>query len=331
MNRIRIANSRFYSSLAFREVASLDWVEYTEATPQENAQALHEGLVDLAHIPVSEFAMHGGYVGIDFGVSTVKQIDSVMLFAQQPIDKLKTIYLDAGASTSVVLLQLLLAEKWMLTPKMLRVERQSLLESVGGTNGVLIIGDAALSCRDKFPVAIDLTSVWYQLTGLPFVYTIWAKRPGTLSKEQGRCIDELFHRHAKIRTTLATRYHNEVHVPMPDALHYIERIKHYLDDSTIQGLNEFISRAARLKLLPDCRYKTARYNILNNRAAKLRRRTSVNDLLERSVEGKRLGIHDGMRLAEEASLADLGLIADLLRTRLFATRSVSVAYRPDIT
>jgi chorismate dehydratase len=40
----------------------------------------------------------------------------------------------------------------------------------------LVIGDAALRARGQFPFTLDLGQGWKELTGLPFVFAVWAVR-----------------------------------------------------------------------------------------------------------------------------------------------------------
>src|SRR5262249_17926925 len=46
-------------------------------------------------------------------------------------------------------------------------------------DAVLLIGDRAMrACLPGFAHAFDLGQEWYDWTGLPFVYAVWAVRPG---------------------------------------------------------------------------------------------------------------------------------------------------------
>ena len=43
-----------------------------------------------------------------------------------------------------------------------------------------MIGDAGFAAADRFPHVVDLGAAWRELTGLPFVYAVWAGRPGAV-------------------------------------------------------------------------------------------------------------------------------------------------------
>jgi chorismate dehydratase len=47
----------------------------------------------------------------------------------------------------------------------------------------LVIGDEALKRRHEFWQVLDLGQIWYQLTGLPFVFGLWQTADDTLPKE----------------------------------------------------------------------------------------------------------------------------------------------------
>ena len=46
-----------------------------------------------------------------------------------------------------------------------------------------MIGDAGFAAADRFPHVVDLGAAWRALTGLPFVYAVWAGRPGAVDDE----------------------------------------------------------------------------------------------------------------------------------------------------
>jgi chorismate dehydratase len=56
-------------------------------------------------------------------------------------------------------------------------------------DAVLLIGDRAMrAALPGFPYSYDLGQEWHEWTGLPFVYAVWAVRPGV---DLGRVADAL--------------------------------------------------------------------------------------------------------------------------------------------
>jgi len=304
-------------------LATKKFIDYQEASPAENARMLSEGEVDVALVPVTEFAIHGGYVGLDFGIAGRSKIDAVFLLGQQPIDQMKTICLDAGSNSSVSLLRLLFLERRQVQPQFLRVRQDSLVDQVSPTVGALVTGDAALNARGKHALELDLAKEWFNLTGMPFVFCVWAARHEALSRDVDKALNKVFHKAIKARESLAVKHNKEVDLSLRDASNHItQTVIYHLDAECLYGMGEFFKRAFARNLLPDEQYRTARYTALKGGSAPLPRPKEVSQILHDAISGKRLSIAEAMRLAENAGLADLSLAADVLRARLFEQRSV---------
>ncbi|MCB9030587.1 MAG: hypothetical protein H6619_06005 [Deltaproteobacteria bacterium] len=324
MRKLRVANIDSYTSLPYRLLTNLSSVEYMHFSPTENARMLHEGEVDIAHIPVTEFAIHGGYVGLDFGIAAREKIDAIYLFSMRPLHSLQEIYLDVESNSAVALLRLLLEEKWGLHPKLIRVEHSELLDKIKGHSGALIIGDEALMNSSRYPFAIDLCSAWHELTGLPFVFSVWAARPEILTKEFDSEINEVFHKSLKARESLALTYKDEVALPLSElTTHIVDTLIYHLDSDCLLGMKEFFKRAHKHGILPSEPYRTARFTILHGSAASVKPQKTPAEILEQKVQGKRISIVEACRLAQEAQFTDLALTADLVRSRMFNDRTIS--------
>ncbi len=340
--RIKAANICFYSALPYRAMSVLPEVEYLEGTPVETARLLHERQVDLAHIPISDYAVHGDYVGLDFGIATRCKVKGVVLFCTRPVEELKTIYVDDRSSSSLCLLRILLAQRWNLTPEIVRFPPGRAFDLFGGDIGALIIGDEAVNRQKEFPYSVDLTEEWKILTGLPFVYSLWAFRPDALNLQQCQFLTQFFHKSVQARAAIAIDSAHQLLVPLEESTEYITQTTEYhLDDQCVRGINEFFARAFELGLLPKTTYRRAAYQIgirttedgpldsadgaaqaRHSRGLAVPQKRGVATILQEIVDGARLSIADGVRLASEAHLADLSLVADILRRRESSKRRV---------
>ncbi len=324
MNKLRVSNIQSYTSLPYRLLSTLKFVDYREGFPAENARMLNEGEVDVALIPVSEFAIHGGYVGLDFGIAGCSKIDAVCLFSEEPMQRLQTIYLDVNSNSSVHLLRLLLLEKWGRIPKFVRVERELLLDNIGPDVGALVTGDMALNVRREYPYELDLAKEWNSLTGLPFVFCVWAARPEVLSRDADKELNSLFYRAIKARESLAVESSNEVRLPLEESSKHISNtVIYHLDADCQRGMSEFFKRAFKYNLIPDEPYRTARYTMIGGISSTAKKPKSIPEILQDSTNGRRMSVADGIKLANDASLADLALAADLIRTRSFDSRTLN--------
>lgn len=321
--KIRVSNIRSFTSLPYRLLAEKSFIDYREASPTENARMLSEGEVDLALVPVTEFAIHGGYVGLDFGLAGRSRIDSVFLLGQRPLSELKSICLDVNSYSSVCLLRLLLMERMTYQPQLVRVRHESLLEQVNSNVGALVTGDLALNARGKYSLEFDLAEEWFRLTKKPFVFSVWAARPEILTRGLDTRLNALFHKAIKARESMAVEHHQGLEISKLEASkHLTQTVIYHLDNECKAGMAEFFSRAYERNLLPSEPYRSASYKVIEGVPAPILPPRSLSRILEDSLAGKRLSIAEAGRLVEEASLQDLALAADMVRSNLAEVRSV---------
>ena len=85
---------------------------------------------------------------------------------------------DEGSRTSAALAQILLRKRHGARPEVVSLPLDQSAEEADA-DAVLLIGDRAMrACLPGFAHAFDLGQEWFDWTGLPFVYAVWAVRPG---------------------------------------------------------------------------------------------------------------------------------------------------------
>lgn len=145
------------------------------APPSQLAESLRAGVLDAALVSVTEVLFTDGYDVLDnVAIGSDGCVRSVLLAHRVPLREVKVIHCDRASLTSVTLLKVLLAERGG------RAELTPLADYGAATNldAVLLIGDRALDFALTQPVhAIwDLGEAWREMTGLPFVFAVWALR-----------------------------------------------------------------------------------------------------------------------------------------------------------
>jgi len=144
-------------------------------TPAELAELLREGKLDAALVSVTEVLFNDGYDVLDgVAIASLGEVFSVLLARRKPFEEMTEIWVDPASCTSVNLLRVLLAERG-LTPEFKLLPDYELAPLL---DNVLLIGDRAIEFqRSPHNHTIwDLGSAWHELTGLPFVYAVWALR-----------------------------------------------------------------------------------------------------------------------------------------------------------
>ena len=103
---------------------------------------------------------------------------SVTLFSRLPWGEIRRVALDEGSRTSAALAQILLWRKYGVRPEVVPLPLAEEAENADA-DAVLLIGDRAMrACLPGFAHAYDLGQEWHDWTNLPFVYAVWAVRPG---------------------------------------------------------------------------------------------------------------------------------------------------------
>jgi len=146
--------------------------------PSLCADLLRKGDVDAGLISSIEYLRIPGLrIVPGLCISSLKRVRSVLLLSKVPPEKITSLALDASSRTSVVLSQLLLRERYGVSPRVdeLKPDLGSMLED---HDAALLIGDAAMRAPKEGLIVLDLAEEWHTWTGLPFVFAFWAVRSG---------------------------------------------------------------------------------------------------------------------------------------------------------
>ena len=108
-------------------------------------------------------------------IAATREVRSVLLLSRVPFSAVETVAADVNSRTSQSLVQILLADVFGVDARLTPTAPDPAGVPVG-FDAALVIGDPALRVeRDGFHV-IDLAAAWRELTGLPFVFAVWAVR-----------------------------------------------------------------------------------------------------------------------------------------------------------
>jgi chorismate dehydratase len=141
--------------------------------PSICAVKLINGIVDLALVPVVVFPkLKYSNIISDYCIGANGAVDTVCLYSDVPIDEIESIGLDYQSRTSVELLKVLLKEYWNLNPKFIN-EEVDFENNIRGKHAALVIGDRTFSLNDKHKFIYDLSAIWKEMTGFPFVFAAW--------------------------------------------------------------------------------------------------------------------------------------------------------------
>lgn len=152
--------------------------ELSFAVPAQCADRLLAGEADVGIVPSVELERLKLEILPGAGIASRGAIRSILLISKVPPARIQTLAADASSRTSVVLAEIILAERYGLRPRRIGLPPHlpTMLEAA---DAAVIIGDPALRLdTGALPYQVfDLGAEWHELTGAPMVFAVWAARP----------------------------------------------------------------------------------------------------------------------------------------------------------
>ncbi len=113
------------------------------------------------------------------GIACRGPVDSIRLFTRVPPEQIRRVALDTSSRAAAALTRILMAERYGVQPEFFR-HPPDLAAMMERADACLLIGDSALRAQHAEPWreyaahSLDLGEVWHELTGLPFIFAVWA-------------------------------------------------------------------------------------------------------------------------------------------------------------
>jgi chorismate dehydratase len=212
--------------------------------PAEVADRLRDGRLDIGLIPsievqrIPDLAVIAGPC-----VAAQQEVRSVLLVSKVVPPEIRRVALDQNSRTSAALVSILLGEHYRVEPEFLP-RSPDLRAMLADADAALIIGDPALKVETGSLQVLDLAQEWRRLTGLPFVFAVWAvrgdrRRPGlsaVFSRSLERGVTEIH--------TIAHEAAAELGLDVDDLEHYLTRnLSYRIGPAEHRSLVEFYRRA----------------------------------------------------------------------------------------
>ena len=159
------------------------------ATPAKLAEMLRRDELDAALVSVVEPLLNDRYDILDeIAVASLGEVKSVLLAHRQPLEQMREVFCDTASLTSVRLLKVLLAERG-LKPEFKPLQDYNFTSP---PDNLMLIGDPALDFLfgQHDHEIFDLGAGWFEMTGLPFVFAVWALKRGVENKALRRQLRE---------------------------------------------------------------------------------------------------------------------------------------------
>ncbi len=258
MRHMRLATVPFINAepllWGFRRGPYRDLASVEEIPPSRIPERLRAGTIDLGLIPTIEIQRWSELEILPYlCIAAKRRARSVILASRVPVDRIRSVALDENSRTSAALLRILLEHRG-LRGIVYDEAAPSLRAMLRDHDAALLIGDAALRTDTAGLEVLDLGALWHAATGLPFVFAVWAIRPGmTLPEGPRPFLDSRQMGIANI-ATIARESADRLGLTPAAIEEYLRINLHYhLGSEESRGLDLFFRQAHELGLIPGLR------------------------------------------------------------------------------
>ncbi|MCY2932426.1 MAG: menaquinone biosynthesis protein [Planctomycetota bacterium] len=188
--------------------------------PAQLLAKLTSGQADAALIPVADFLTRPELVRLgNLGICADGAVRSVLLKCNKPLAEVCTVQADPASRTSNALVRVLMTHHFRCSVE---------LTDDPGADAAVVIGDRALTLPPAPAGDIDLAQAWKTMTGLPFVFAVWACRDGHPRREElGRLVAAAYTRGQGASHELARLWADKLNLPFQSVHEYLTRIIRY--------------------------------------------------------------------------------------------------------
>jgi len=170
-----------------------DLFELDFQIPSACADQVASGAADIGIIPSFELTRQELEIIPGSGIACHGPVRSILLISARPPGEICRLVVDSSSRTSVQLARVILEQRFGATPELI-AHPPDLDAMLRIGDAALIIGDPALRIDPlRLPYhVLDLGKEWVEMTGLPFVFAVWAGRKSVITPEvvaafQGSC------------------------------------------------------------------------------------------------------------------------------------------------
>lgn len=215
------------------------------AIPSVCADRLAEGSADIGLVPAYEVPRLGLEVAAGTGIACRGAVRSILLISRTPIAAIRTLAVDTSSRTSVQLARIILERQYGVRPRFHPMP-PALPAMLAVADAALVIGDPALHIEPaSLPFeCLDLGEEWYRMTGLPFVFAVWAGRPGIIDDRIAAELLDSYHSGLQHLDSLIAPEARERGLPEPLVRAYLTRsIVYPLGATEYEALRLFLQYA----------------------------------------------------------------------------------------
>jgi chorismate dehydratase len=222
-------------------------VELISAAPSALASMLREGEISAGLVSVAAcFSNPDLRIMPDISISCIGPAYSVKLFYKGRLESIRRVALDVSSLTSVLLARVILRERYNLQPEFIDMP-PVLPRMLDECDAAVVIGDAAMQISANWGGdSIDLGEEWHNLTGLPFVFAVWAVNPALTEPRLADILHRAKASGLRHLPEISRLESGRLSLPVDVCLQYLTEIMSYdLTERHLEGLRQFEEKAQK--------------------------------------------------------------------------------------
>jgi len=222
-----------------------DYFDLDFQIPAACADKVASGEADIGILPSFELTRQDLAIVPGAGIACHGPVRSILLISARPANEIGKLAVDSSSRTSVELARVFLARRHHVEPEFVS-HAPNLEAMLRIADAALIIGDSALRIEPSLlPYHVyDLGAEWVEMTGLPFVFAVWAGRKEVVTPE----VVEIFQESCRfgrshIEDIVASEAPRREFAPDLVRRYLTHHIVHELGPREYAGMDQFLTYA----------------------------------------------------------------------------------------
>ncbi len=237
------------------------WLTLVTDVPAALNHRIIRGDIDISPISSAHYAMNHRDLLLlpDLSISCHGPVMSVLCAAHAPLSELtgKKVLLSKESATAAAFLKMIFALQGVHPEFVTGVVGDAFLVP-DSVDAVLVIGDTALTqpWHKRFSHCFDLGQIWYEMTGMPFVFAVWVVRQDVAAAHPETVTQALNLLKASRKAgydhldTVIDAGMKKLDLPRSLVTAYYDRLYCDLDPVKIQAMKQFFDALYQQKILP---------------------------------------------------------------------------------
>lgn len=158
-----------------------DWLTMVPDVPSALNHQIITGQIEISPISAAFYAMNHEKLLLlpDLSISCHGNVLSVLCASNYELDDLdqKTVMFSQESASAASFLKMIFSQR-QVYPDFKVGPVGDINHIPSGVDAVMVIGDTALTqpWQERYVHCFDLGGIWYEMTGLPFVFAVWVVR-----------------------------------------------------------------------------------------------------------------------------------------------------------